>query len=197
SRRTRCSGKGEQPSRRGGQFCNLLNCGQNGCQRGLHGLNVLDHAHCSRHALHIDAGRIRCNLGQESVALVRYLQLYFTPTQPDLGVHPEAACKLLSRSDGSLCRLPIDIENPGKREQDARMLLQRHGEFVLRSTSTVADATPPGRIQPDQAPFLPTGWVATYGLTIFLGSTIESNSASVTNPSFNAAARNVRSLSDA
>jgi hypothetical protein len=37
--------------------------------------------------------------------------------------------------------------------------------------------------------------VATYGFTIFAGSTTRSNSASVTKPSFKAAAFNVRSLS--
>src|SRR6516162_4805927 len=39
------------------------------------------------------------------------------------------------------------------------------------------------------------GAAATYGFTIFFGSTTRSNSASVTKPNFNAATFNVRSLS--
>ena len=77
--------------------------------------------------------------------------------------------------------LPADPQTEIQREVQAN--LQYEIDSVLLQITDPQDAA------------LVDASVATYGFTIFFGSTTRSNSASVTKPSFKAAALSVRSLS--
>src|SRR5262249_8754874 len=129
-------------------------------------------------------------------------KLYLTPARHDLGGDSECPRELLRGSDSPLSRLPVDEKNSGKAENQVTMFLHCHvgpWQSVRLAYDTVDPAGRAGStigarailqaLPPAAAP------LATYGRTIFFGSTTRSKSASVTKPSFSAAAFRVRSLS--
>ena len=129
------------------------------------------------------------------------------PPTAALPWHAVRACGQVARPQPrfALCGLPIDKENLGEGEHKVGALLQGHVS-VSRSVhlktkadcrvgSTHSSRSPTAQSNDAQEAALGDAPVATYGFTIFFGSTTRSNSASVTKPSFKAAALSVRSLS--
>jgi hypothetical protein len=102
------------------------------------GADILDCAHRRRDAIHVHAGRIGRDLGDQSVVLGLKAQL--APARHDLGAQPERAAELLGRRHGLLGRLTVDVENAGGREDEVRTLLQRHGSVPPSAASRAANS---------------------------------------------------------
>src|SRR5262245_36341092 len=183
--RQRCSarrgGEREQPRRRGGRPGDgdesRTQCGG----RKPTGAEVFLCPHGGDNTIHVYAGRVSRREQDEPRILISGVQLQPPPARNVFGGQPGGTAQPLGRLDRFLCRLAGDVQDLGEAQNELRPIPRAHDRAILKEEwhAQVRRQTT----------------VATYGYTIFLGSTTRSNSASVTKPSCNAAALRVRSLS--
>ena len=168
-------------------------------------LDIPYRSHRRSDAIHIYASRISLGAGDERVILAVGLELQFTPARRDAGVQAERASETLRRGHHLIRSLSVDEQCPRKGKDKIAAFIGPHGSFSPGNAFGACAQGGAGpnawrRLRRRQAPTFrpgvpPAYAAATSGLTILRGSTMRSNSASVTKPNFKAAAFSVRSLS--
>ncbi len=120
-------------------LANRLHCG---FRRQAPGLDLPYHPHRRGDAIHIHAGRISRDVGDDNGVLAVRPKLQLTPARQDLRAQADCAREAIRRGDHLIRGLPVDEQCPRERKDKIAAYIGCHGTFSPRMFARILRMEP-------------------------------------------------------